>query len=108
MKTKITKTSLSQIMRLAWQFFRQTGISFSECLKKAWANFKLVLKMQFETVRFYFQKVDGSIREAWGTLQDVESKIKGDNRTKNNTIQVYFDTEKQEFRCFKKFNLVTI
>ena len=28
------------------------------------------------------------------------------NRKANNTIQVYYDTEKQEYRSFKKFNLV--
>ena len=33
--------NLKNIMSLAWQFFKQTGFSFSECLKKAWANFKL-------------------------------------------------------------------
>lgn len=104
--TKVTRLDLSKIMKTSWQFYRQTGISFSECLRKAWANFKLVFKMQSGIVKFYFQKIDGSVREAWGTLQDIANKIKGDSRTKNNTIQVYFDTEKQEFRCFKKFNLV--
>lgn len=99
---------LSRIMKTAWQFYRQTGITFSECLKKAWANIKLVIKMQSQTVRFYFQKVDGTIREAWGTLVEevIADKIKGNNRKPNNTVQAYFDTEKQEFRCFKKFNLV--
>ena len=105
MKTS-TRQRLSEIMKLAWQFAKQTGLNFSECLKKAWSNIKLRAKMTTQIVRFYFQKVDGSIREAWGTLQDVEDKIKGDNRAKNNTIQVYFDTEKQAFRCFKKVNLI--
>jgi len=102
------KQALSEIMKTAWQFFKQTGLEFSECLKKAWANYKLQKAMLIGIVKFYFQKVDGTTREAWGTLQDVEDKIKGDNRAKNSTIQVYFDTEKQEFRCFKKLNLVTI
>ena len=102
------KTSqLSEIMRTAWQFFKQTGLDFSECLKKAWANFKLKQQLLKGIVKFYFQKVDGSIREAWGTLRsDLLPEMKEDNRKKNPTIQVYFDTEKQEFRCFKKFNLV--
>ena len=39
------------------------------CLKKAWANIKLKAKMSSQIVRFYFQKVDGSTREAWGTLR---------------------------------------
>lgn len=102
----IATTNLSTIMKTAWQFFKQTGISFSECLKKAWANFKLKKEMQKGIVRFYFKKVDGTIREAWGTLQDLDDKIKGDKRAKNNTIQVCWDTEKEAFRCFKKFNLV--
>ncbi len=59
-------TDLRNIMRLAWQFFKQTGIEFSECLKKAWANFKLKKQMQTKIVRFYFQKVNGEIREACG------------------------------------------
>lgn len=97
-----------EIFLTAWQFARQTGVAFAECLRKAWALFKLKNKMQNEIVKFYFQKVDGTIREAWGTLKpDLMPEISGnDNRQKNNTVQVYFDTEKQEFRCFKKFNLV--
>ena len=31
-----------------------------------------------------------------------------DNRKKNDTIQTYYDTERQEFRCFKKANLMSI
>ncbi|HHT22959.1 MAG TPA: DUF2693 domain-containing protein [Bacteroidales bacterium] len=102
MRTK----DLSNIMKMAWNFFRISGQSFSDCLKRAWANFKLVKRMQVGIVKFYFQKVDGSIREAYGTLKGVEDKIKGtDNRTKNENVQVYFDTEKQSFRSFKKLNL---
>nr|DAO92461.1 MAG TPA: hypothetical protein [Caudoviricetes sp.] len=100
-------TNLKNIMSLAWQFFKQTGISFSECLKKAWANFKLKKEMQTKIVRFYFQKVNGEIREAWGTLNpDLMPKTEQNQRKQNDTVQVYFDTEVNEFRCFKKFNLV--
>lgn len=98
---------LKHIMRLAWQFFKQTGVKFSECLKKAWANYKLQKQMRTQIVRFYFQKVDGSIREAWGTLQADLMPATTHQRKSNETVQVYFDTEKQEFRCFKKFNLVS-
>ena len=62
-------TDKKNVFTLAWQFARQTGLSFSECLKKAWANIKLKAKMSTQIVRFYFQKVDGSTREAWGTLR---------------------------------------
>ncbi len=63
--------------------------------------------MQTKIVKFYFQKVNGEIREAWGTLNpDLMPKTEQNQRKQNDTVQVYFDTEINEFRCFKKFNLV--
>ena len=100
---------LRQIMQTAWRFFHITGESFSECLKRAWANFKLVAAMRSRIVKFYFQKVDGSIREAYGTLRaDLIPATTGNDRKRNDTVQAYFDTEKQEYRCFKRLNLVAI
>ena len=102
-------TDLRQIMTMAWRFFRITGENFSECLKKAWLNFKLAILMRSRIVKFYYQKIDGSIREAYGTLKsDLIPETKGDDRKRNDTVQAYFDTEKQECRCFKRLNLVTI
>lgn len=100
---------LKGIMSSAWQFFKVTRQSFSECLKLAWANYKLKKAMAKGIVRFHFQKVDGSIREAWGTLcEKYLPEMKGnDNRKKNEFTQVYFDTERGEYRCFKKLNLIT-
>ena len=97
-------------MTMAWQFVKRNGINLSEALKKAWQVFKLKVAMAVRIVKFYFQKVDGSIREAYGTLRsDLIPEVKGDDkRKKNDTVQVYFDTEKQEFRCFKVANLVRI
>lgn len=82
----------------------------SEALKCAWANIKLKNAMKNKIVKFYFQKVDGSLREAYGTLNEkLMPAITGtDKRTKNDTVQVYFDTERQEFRCYKKANLIKI
>lgn len=101
---------LRQIMQNAWHFFRITGQSFSECLKKAWANFHLIRKMMKGIVKFYYRKVDGTVREAYGTLKGnlIAAPHGEDNRRRNETVQVYFDTEKQEWRCFKKLNLVNI
>ncbi|MBS5979988.1 MAG: DUF2693 domain-containing protein [Dysgonomonas mossii] len=105
-----TKEVLRGIMSSAWQFFRVTGQSFSECLKLAWANYKLKQALSKGIVKFYFQKVNGEIREAWGTLCDKYlPETKGDdNRKKNEFTQVYFDTERDSWRSFKKANLVSI
>lgn len=103
-------SDLRTIMTMAWQFVKRNGINLSEALKKAWQVFKLKVAMAVRIVKFYFQKVDGSIREAYGTLRsDLIPEVKGDDkRKKNDTVQVYFDTEKGEFRCFKVANLVRI
>ena len=34
------RTDLSIIMRTAWQMCRATGVTFAECLHKAWQVFK--------------------------------------------------------------------
>lgn len=101
-------TTLSNIMRMAWRFYKITHRAFAECLKLAWQNFKIVRRMHTEVVRFYFLKVDGTLREAWGTLRAdiVPSISSNDNRKKNDTVQVFYDTEKAEWRCFKKLNLI--
>lgn len=101
---------LHDIMTLAWQFVKRNGFTMSEALKAAWANIKLKAAMKNRIVKFYFQKVDGSVREAYGTLKDnLISAIAGtDNRKRNDTVQVFYDTEKQEWRCFKKANLISI
>lgn len=105
-----TKNFLKDVMLLAWQFVRRNGFTMSEALKVAWANMKLKMQMKSKIVRFYYQKVDGSLREAYGTLDErLMPAITGtDKRAKNDTVQVYFDTERQEFRCFKKANLQTV
>ncbi len=100
---------LHEIMSLAWQLVKRNGFSISEALKCAWANMKLKAAMNQRIVKFYFKKVDGSVREAYGTLKEnLIPATSGDNRKKNDTVQVYFDTERQEYRCFKKANLLNI
>ena len=97
-------------MTLAWQFVKRNGFTMSEALKAAWANMKLKAAMKNRIVKFYFQKVDGSVREAYGTLKDnlIPAIAGTDNRKRNDTVQVFYDTEKQEWRCFKKANLISI
>lgn len=99
-----------EVMTLAWQFVRKNGMNLSAALKKAWANIKLRMAMKSRIVKFYFQKVDGSVREAYGTLKEglVPELSGNDHRKKNDTVQTFFDTEKSEWRCFKKANLMNI
>lgn len=101
------KSILASIMRLAWQFVKRNGFTLSEALKVAWLNAKVKKAMQSKIVKFYFQKVDGTLREAYGTLKEsLLPSTQGTGRKANDTLQTYYDTEKQEWRCFKKANLI--
>lgn len=104
------KYNLSEIMKLAHTFIKRYGVTMSEALRSAWRNIKLRIAMSRGIVKFYYQKVDGSVREAYGTLsEDRIPSVTGEStRKKNDSVQTYFDTEKEEWRCFKKINLISI
>lgn len=100
------KSTLANIMRLAWQFVKRNGFTMAEALKVAWLNAKVTKAMRSGIVQFFFMKVDGTIRQAFGTLDPHRlPETQGTGRRPADTVQVYFDTEKQEFRSFKKCNL---
>lgn len=104
------KSTLRNVMSLAWQFVKRNGLSLSEALTIAWRNIKLRAAMSNRIVRFCFRKVDGTIREAYGTLAErlTPTTSGASTRRANDTVQAYFDTEKQEWRCFKKANLYAL
>lgn len=104
------RNQLSEIMSLAWQFVKRNGMSMSDALKAAWQNLKLRAAMKLGIVKFYFQKVDGSIREAYGTLKEalLPTTQQASSRKASPTVQTYYDTEKMEWRCFKKANLMRV
>lgn len=107
--TTQTKHTLRDIMQLAWQFVRKNGYTMSEALKTAWANMRLKTEMKQRIVRFYYRKVSGDVREAFGTLQEkLLPPTQGSGRKPNDTLFTYFDTEKEEYRSFKRANLLSI
>lgn len=106
----MAQTFRQKVFNLAWQLVKRNGYSRSDAFKTAWLNYRLVKAMRTRIVKFHFQKVDGvTLREAYGTLQpSMLPPSKGGDRRPNDTLQVYYDTEKQDYRCFKKANLVSI
>lgn len=104
---KSFKSQMRELMTQAWSFVKKNGMSMSEALKTAWLNLKLRTAMLGKIVKFWFTKVDGSTREAYGTLKEsLLPETKGTGRKANDTLQTYFDTEKGEWRCFKVANLI--
>lgn len=104
-----TRDFLSQVMSLAWQFVKRNGFTMSEAMKAAWLNMKLKFAMKQKIVKFYYQKVSGEIREAYGTLKEnIVPATQGTGRKQNDTLFTYFDTERGEWRSFKRANLLRI
>ena len=107
MSTKM-KSTMKDVMLLAWMFVKRNGYSMSDALKCAWANIKLRALLGKKVVEFYFKKTDGTLRQAFGTLMsDRVPETKGERKTAD-SCQVYFDTEKEAWRSFKKCNLIKI
>ena len=106
MSTQV-KNQMRDIMLLAWSFVKRNGMSMAEAMKCAWCNYKVRTAMKSRIVKFYFIKVSGEIREAYGTLKsDIVPQTGNSDRKRNDTLQTYYDTEKASWRCFKRANLL--
>ena len=84
-----------------------TGRPMAECENMAQQIAECVSQMKTRIVEFFFVKKDGTVRQAFGTLQDeiILPLIKdATNREPNPELVTYFDTVKQQFRSFRKEN----
>lgn len=104
------KNSMRELMSKAWMLVKTYGYTLSEAMKQMWRIYKLKKAMTTKIVKFYYQKVDGSVREAWGTLCEalIPTHTNGDGRKPSNSVQVYWDKEKDAFRCFKVANFISM
>lgn len=103
------RNRLREIMTLAWQFVKRNGYTMSEAMKCAWANVKLKTMMKARIVRFYYRKVSGDMREAFGTLKEgIIPETLGTGRKSNETLFTYYDTEREAWRSFKRANLLSL
>ncbi len=108
MKTPTTSFRKTVMLR-AYHIMAATGKEWSVCLKKAWLLFRLNKEMHNGEVTFYFEKKDGSLRKAVGTLKmdKIDYEFKSDNQPKVTTF-AYFDVEADSFRSFKIENFMMI
>lgn len=92
-----------QVMLKMWSI-RHMFSSIRQALKAAWKLVKLRIAMKAGQVAFKFRKVDGSIREAIGTLQ-VEYTAKGNSTATEETMS-FFDVEANHWKSFKITNFI--
>ena len=57
-----------RVMKYAHQLAKTTEYTWKICLIKAWELYRLAKNMRKGILKLAFQKVDGSIRHASGTL----------------------------------------
>lgn len=103
------KNQMSELMKQAWMLVKVYGFSMAEAMKQAWQVLKLKSALKRGVVKFYYEKLDGTIRSAWGTLKDdLIPETKGTERKKNESLITYYDNEKTSFRSFKVANFIKI
>lgn len=91
-----------RVMKYAWQLYKATRQAWRVCMIKAWQLYRLAKKMRRGIVTFYYEKANG-------TLQNLPANatLGGKKMTKPSyKTMAYFDTDKQQFRCFKIENLI--
>lgn len=103
------KNKMRDLMKRAWMLVKVYGFSMAEAMKQAWLVLKLKAALKNGIVKFYYQKLNGEVRTAWGTLKDgLIPETKGTERKKNESLITYYDNEKQAYRSFKVANLIKI
>ena len=100
------KSFRSKVFRVAYELAHATGKTFAVCLSRAWALYRLTREMRKGVVAFAYEKADGSLRKAKGTLKDIQSLIKFSGKENFKTVR-YFDVDKGGFRSFKVENFIT-
>ena len=101
-----------RVMFFAHHIFKTTATtSWSSALKKAWQLYRLAKLMRHGVVKFFYEKVDGSARVAYGTLCNLPAGItsrKGCKKAPNFGTMCYWDTKKQAFRSFRVENFIAM
>ena len=108
----MNKTSFrTRVMSYAHHIFVTTNTSWASALKKAWTLYRLAKMMRKGVVKFFYEKVDGSARVAYGTLVDLPAGVTSRrSATKKPSFgtMCYWDTKKQAFRSFRVENFIAI
>ncbi|MCC8133341.1 MAG: SH3 beta-barrel fold-containing protein [Tannerellaceae bacterium] len=100
------QTYKKQVFKMAHELMEATDKTFPVCLAKAWQLYRFYKRLEREEVVFAYERKDGSLRKAKGTLKNVQHLVKGTGQESYKTIR-YYDLNVQGFRSFKIENLIT-
>lgn len=100
------------VMRLAWRLYRENKrqLAFGACMVAAWKVLRLNAALQHGLVRFSFQKLNGEVREAVGTLRSDLFVVppKTTDRPEFLTVVRYFDLDKNAIRSFRAERILRV
>ena len=103
------KKQMSELMKQSWMLVKVYGFSMAEAMKQSWQVLKLKAALKKGVVKFFYQKLNGEVRCAWGTLKEgLIPETKGTERKKNESLISYYDNEKASYRSFKVANLIKV
>lgn len=111
MKSQSINAIRSEVLTLAHAIRRQNSfLTFGQCQVQAWKVVRLRSALHAGAVRFTFQKQDGQVRTAFGTLnQDLFNYTsKGAERNHSATVIKYYDLEKSAFRSFRAERILQV
>lgn len=109
--TTAAQTNRSEVLSLAWAIRRQNQfLTWGQCQAQAWKVCKLRAELRAGAVRFTFQKTDGEVRQAYGTLNAelFAYTSKGSERVESPCQIRYFDLEKNAFRSFRAERILSV
>ena len=108
----MNKTSFrTRVMSYAHHIFVSTASDWSSALKKAWTLYRLAKMMRKGVVKFFYEKVDGSARVAYGTLCNLPAGVtsrRSATKTPTFGTMCYWDTKKNAFRSFRVENFIAV
>ena len=97
-----------------WPLYLQVEAAVIESTGFANEIDELIEELRKRIVRFSYRKTDGTIREAIGTLKPgVLTMLSASSKSKprsqgNRSCVVYFDLDREDWRCFCPENFITI
>lgn len=104
--------SHSAVMRLAWRLYEHNkrAIRLGDCMAAAHKVLRLNEAMQHGLVRFTFQKINGEVRNAIGTLRPdlFVAPPPTVEEPEGLTLVRYYDVEKNGIRSFRAERIVRV
>lgn len=108
MKQQISR---SEVLTMAHAIRRQNQfLTWGQCQAQAWKVARLRSALRAGATRFTFQKQDGEVREALGTLNNslFQYEHKGTDRAECPTVVKYFDLDKNAWRSFRAERILQV